>query len=309
MRQVIRLLVWLAYVLAIVAGQGLGHMASAIRGPFGGGAVWVSDAITTEVQKDQSARKRLAEIVPRIQKADYEDDRPALRRLYQDLAPYLDDKELASRVRYWRGFALWRRALNGFNDKADSKEQEEDLKGCVSEFELAAGKDPAFIDARVGSLSCLVGLFYLNPGNAERRQEYLKRFGELQTEAKTSATENPRVLWMLGGGTWYVPEERGGGQAKALEIYATGLQSARRKKGTSSDPLDPSWGEPELLMNLAWANLNRATPDLDAAEKNARAALALVPNWHYVRDILLPQILEARAKRSASYPSPGPNPP
>ena len=53
-------------------------------------------------------------------------------------------------------------------------------------------------------------------------------------------------------------------------------------------------------MNLAWANLNRATPDLDAAEANARAALALVPNWHYVRDMLLPQILEARAKGTAS---------
>jgi len=53
-------------------------------------------------------------------------------------------------------------------------------------------------------------------------------------------------------------------------------------------------------MNLAWANLNRATPDLDAAEANARAALALVPYWHYVRDMLLPQILEARAKGTAS---------
>jgi hypothetical protein len=51
-------------------------------------------------------------------------------------------------------------------------------------------------------------------------------------------------------------------------------------------------------MNLAWSNLHRATPDLDAAEANARAALALIPNWHYVRDILLPQIKEAAARRN-----------
>ena len=44
-------------------------------------------------------------------------------------------------------------------------------------------------------------------------------------------------------------------------------------------------GEAELLTNLAFANLNRATPDLAAAESSAESALALVPYWHYVRDI------------------------
>jgi len=32
------------------------------------------------------------------------------------------------------------------------------------------------------------------------------------------------------------------------------------------------------------------------AERQARAALELVPYWHYVRDILLRQIQEAKAK-------------
>lgn len=288
MRRVIRVLVWVAYLLAIAAGLVLQAAPAPRRSP--------------------SARATVAGIVSRIQKADFEDDRPALRRLYEELAPYRDDEKLASRVRYWRGFALWRRALNGFNDSADKKEQEEDLSGCVSEFDQAAAKDPAFIDARAGAVSCLVGLFSLDPGKPERRQEYVKRYGELQAEAKASGTDNPRVLWLLGGGAWYVPVERGGGQARALEIYGTGLEAARRGKGPR-DPLDPSWGEPELLMNLAWSNLHRATPDLDVAEANARAALALVPNWHYVRDILLPQILEARGKTRPASPPPGPSSP
>jgi hypothetical protein len=46
-------------------------------------------------------------------------------------------------------------------------------------------------------------------------------------------------------------------------------------------------------MNRAWSNLNRNTPDLKAAQADAAAALALVPYWHYVRDILIPQIQEA----------------
>jgi hypothetical protein len=48
-------------------------------------------------------------------------------------------------------------------------------------------------------------------------------------------------------------------------------------------------------MSLGWSELNRTTADLDAAEKHARSALALVPYWHYVRDILLPQIEKAKA--------------
>lgn len=69
-------------------------------------------------------------------------------------------------------------------------------------------------------------------------------------------------------------------------------------RGFATDPLDPSWGEPELLMSLAWSNLNRATPNLGTAEQKARSALALIPYWHYVRDILVPQIQEAKAKQS-----------
>jgi hypothetical protein len=47
-------------------------------------------------------------------------------------------------------------------------------------------------------------------------------------------------------------------------------------------------------MNLAFANLNRATPDIAAAERHAQSALTLVPYWHYVRDILMVQIRKAK---------------
>jgi hypothetical protein len=49
-------------------------------------------------------------------------------------------------------------------------------------------------------------------------------------------------------------------------------------------------------MSLAWSNLNRTTPDLNAAEQDAQAALKIVPYWHHVRDILMPQIRAAQAK-------------
>ena len=245
----------------------------------------------------ESARQSMAQIVGRIQKADYEGDRKALVRLAAELAPYTKAGPLESRARYWRGFALWRRALNGFNEKdTDPKELERDLAGAVEEFREAFAKDPGFADAKSAAAASLWSLAFLNRENAELRQKYLMEGVRLKDEAKAAAPDNPRVLWVVGGGEWYVPVERGGGQAKAIATYERGLTLARAQKGLVTDPLEPTWGEAELHMNLAWSHLGRATPDLDAAESNARAALAMVPNWHYVRDILLPQIREAKTK-------------
>jgi hypothetical protein len=79
-------------------------------------------------------------------------------------------------------------------------------------------------------------------------------------------------------------------------MYENGLELSRKNKA-SEDRLEPSWGEAELLMNLAYSNLNKDSPDVGVAELQARAALEIVPYWHYTRDILLPQILAARAKQ------------
>jgi hypothetical protein len=245
------------------------------------------------------ARETVIKLVAQIRTADYEGDRVALARLYAELAPFTDDREIGSRVLYWRGFAIWRRALNGFNGDTDPKELEADLQAGVVEFDRAMAKDPSFVDAKVGAISCISNLLYLNQKNPARVQELIAKGAPLSKQAQAEAPDNPRLLWVLGPNQWYTPPERGGGQAKALETYQKGLEAARRQRGTVTDPLEPSWGEPELLMNLAWSNQHRTEPDLNAAEHYAQSALELVPNWHYVRDILLPQIREAKEKAAA----------
>lgn len=243
----------------------------------------------------EGPRETVRKLVAQIQRADYEGNRAALENLYADLEPFNANLELASRARYWRGFALWRRAINGFNDSADPKDLEHDLTQAISEFKESAAKDPAFVDAKVGTISCLGNLMYLALGHADRVQELLAQSIPIVKEVRASHPDNPRFVWVFGPILWNTPAERGGGQDKAIESYLKGLESARKLKGTVTDPLEPSWGEPELLMSLAWSSLNRATPDVNAADQYAHSALALVPYWHYVRDILLPQIQTAKA--------------
>ncbi len=250
---------------------------------------------------ENAARDAVIRIVEQIQRADYEGDRAALNRLYEQLVPFVDEPEIASRARYWRGFAKWRRAINGFNETPTPTDLAEDLTEAESEFDAALQRDPGFVDAKVGAASCVgTRLFQERVFSTEkdpaRLRQILTPVSQLLREAKAAAPENPRLLWVLGPNLWNTPAERGGGQDKAIEIYQKGLDAVRRQKGMVSDPLEPTWGEPELLMSLAWSNLNRSTPDLTVAEQDAQAALKLVPYWHYVRDILMPQIRAAQAR-------------
>jgi len=244
----------------------------------------------------EPSRDSFIRIVTQIQRADYEGDRPALKRLHDELAPIPEDNKLASRVLYWRGFASWRRAINGFNETPTPTDLEGDLTLAVADFKNAIARDPAFVEPKIGAGSSLGYLMFLHKQDSTRVQELLQQSSPLLKEAMATAPDNPRLLWVLGPIRWSSPPERGGGQDKAFEIYDKGLKAIRNQRRDGSDPLEPSWGEPELLMSLAWSNLNRTTPDLNAAEQYAETALKLVPYWHYVRDILMPQIQAAQAK-------------
>ena len=247
---------------------------------------------------NEPARAQVVGIVAQIQRADYEGDRAALKRLHEQLAPFAKNQELASRVLYWQGFALWRRAINGFNDKADATELQGDLQTALDEFDEATRIDPPFADARVGALSC-IGLLAYSVRNEDtpspKTIELRTRTRALWKELEAEAPDNPRFLWVEGPIFWNIPPQYGGGQPKAVETYEKGLKLIKAQKAAGSS-LDPSWGEPELLMSLAWSKLNQTTPEISAAERNADSALGLVPYWHYVRDILLPQIREAKRK-------------
>jgi len=239
--------------------------------------------------------KQVAPIVAQIQHADYTCDQAAMEKGYEDLKPFLEDKELASRIRYWRGFAQWRRAINGFNDSVDPKELEQDLKTALDEFKIAMEKDPTFVDAKIATISCLGYLAFINRRDQARAKELVGQIMLLVKETTDMAPDNPRLIWVCGPILWNTPSARGGGQDKAIENYQRGLEVCSKIKA-NDDPLEPSWGKPELMMSLAYSYLNTKPSDMNAAERYARDALEIVPYWHYVRDILLPQILVAKAK-------------
>ena len=257
-------------------------------------ATLVSLSVIQRTRGDDTSQQ-VRPIVAQIQHADYAGDRAAMQKGYDDLKPFLEDKELASRIRYWRGFAQWRRAINGFNDSVDPKELEQNLNTAIEEFKITMEKDPTFVDAKVGIISCLGFLAFMNRKDQVRAKALVGQILPLVKEADEMAPDNPRLISVRGPIFWNTPPDRGGGQDKAIENYQRGLEVCSKIKA-SDDSLEPSWGKPELMMSLAYSFANKSPPDLEAAERNARSALEIVPYWHYMRDILLPQILATKAK-------------
>jgi hypothetical protein len=253
---------------------------------------------TSSQASDKRHRSHMLALIKQIQVADFESNRSELERLYTEFEVPAEN-DLAVAARYWRGFAMWRRAINGNNDGIDRRELDSDYRRAIGEFQQAIALDDTFVDAKIGAASCLLNLYFIhrNDPGKDDKDENLTSGIAFYKEAEQLASDNPRFLWIRGGSLWFRANGSAEGQREAVASYEKGLDLARRQK--NKDALLPSWGEPELLMSIAWAKLNQASPDPRTAKQFAQKALKLVPNWHFVRDILLPQIETELAKQKA----------
>lgn len=237
------------------------------------------------------AEPSLAELVREIQSADYRGARADLQRLAGSLDGVKDPK-LAAYTHYWRGFALWRRALNGFNETPAATDLETDLKAAIASFQAALHEQPEWVEARIGIVGCVGPLFFLAAGDAARREALLKEYLPVLKEMGDKGADNPRALW-LQGQNQLVARPGGPHPEKAVATFHRGVEAAlaeARRVGASEPAWIPRWGGAENLMNLAYAYTHTTLANRDLALAYAEGALVAAPEWHYVRDILWAEI-------------------
>jgi hypothetical protein len=238
----------------------------------------------------QGSEARLSELVAAVRSADYRGDRAALDRLDAALGK-LPDSALDDYRSYWRGFARWRRALNGFNETPMPADLTSDVEAALGHFRAALERRPGWIEARLAMAGCWGNLIYLAGDDAAKRQAILAEAVPVGRTLQPDAPDNPRVLWIIGGIQLSAPPPTGGDPVKAAATLRHGVECSWREARAEAAPAwVPAWGGAENLMMLAYVYSRTALKNKEAALAYARGALVAVPEWHYVRDVLLPQI-------------------
>jgi len=108
-------------------------------------------------------------------------------------------------------------------------------------------------------------------------------------KAKKLEPENPRVVFTEAMSLYFKPEQWGGDKAKAMQ----GMQQALELVGqeTHENVLAPNWGPDEANAWLGVAYLNQG--DKEKARLHFDQALALNPEYNWVKNVLLPQVAAA----------------
>jgi hypothetical protein len=246
------------------------------------------------------AARHLVTAKPKLMSADYRADLDELARLRHEVSRLEDDPALGYLAHYWAGFASWRIAINGVNRGIRTEDVKAHLEKAGADFEASVRQRGDFADSLAAAALVYSWLAGLHPNDPAAMQEQLQKSKGLLKRARELEPNNPRVLWAVGAVYLFSPPQYGGSVEHALETYHRMLDASGVTNAGS--PL-PDWGKPEALMSLAFAHLQQSPPDLAAASEEAQAALRLVPDWSYVREVLVPQI-EAAKRKAAGGPPP-----
>ena len=248
---------------------------------------------------------RLAELASAVLSADYRGNRAELARLDAELGR-LDAGPLSDYRDYWRGFALWRRAMNGFNESPAPEDLDADLVKALDRFRSALARHPDWDEVKSAMVGCWGNRIYLAGHDAEKRKKLFEESGTFYKWVMAYDGDNPRVLWIKGGLQMVVPPASGGDWTKAAATLRKGVSGAWRESDATTPlpPWAPKWGGPENLMNLAYLYSHGSTPDRATAMAYAEGAVTAAPEWHYARDVLLPQIEALPVAAAAAVPAP-----
>ena len=246
--------------------------------------------------RQSRVERKLVAIKAAVMSADYRGDLAELASLRTKASEISNDSRFGYLADYWSGFASWRIVLNGGGTKLSADDGKAAITRAVIDFESSIRKKSDFADSWASAAAGHGLLAAYNRADAAVMKQEIEIFQKDIKQALELEPNNPRALWVQAIPYLVLPRERGGDIDHAIELYRKMLENSRPPEPRS--PL-PDWGRPEALMSLANADIMKASPDVDQADVEAREALRLEPEWHYVRDILIPKI-DAKRKQLAN---------
>jgi hypothetical protein len=257
---------------------------------LGQAAAGLMVAVLAASAQGAQPREKLLAAKRAAYEANFKNDARGLQEAAEKLDALSANRELGAYALYYAGWTRW--SLSAAQLQANQKEEAlaslnrsaEDLKKALA---LLPENAPSVMQAEFQSqlASSLIGIAVVD---GKRMAELLPEVQKARRRALELAPANPRVVMMDAGMIFNTPAQFGGSQEKGIERWLEAIRLFEAER--IEDPIQPDWGRALAYGWLANLYLSMTPPRKAEAKEAAGRALALEPDFWYVKTQILPKV-------------------
>jgi hypothetical protein len=222
--------------------------------------------------------------------ANFKNDARGLQIAAGKLDALAANRELGAYALYYAGWTRWSLAAAQLqaNEKdgalASLNRSAEDLKKALALLpENAPSQSQAEFESQLAS-----SLISLAVVDTTKMARLLPEVAKHRKRALELAPTNARVVMMDAGMIFNTPAQYGGSQEKGIERWLEAIRLFETER--IEDPVQPDWGRALAYGWLANLYLSMNPPRKAEAKEVAERALALQPDFWYVKTQILPKV-------------------
>ena len=240
-------------------------------------------------RESRTSRAMLVEARNLAYDANFRNDQAGLRAAIGAMEPLARQPDVEAYAHYYLSWTYWMLVASQIEDKNQAAALES------AKLALAHARAGLMSRSRDSEFQTMLANALIATGilDRERFKELWAELAGVRKKALQLGPDNPRAVIMDAGIIYWAPPEQGGGRDKGIARWDEAARLFEAEAAlTSVDPLAPRWG---YALYYGWsANLylRMAPPQMDRARRAADAALAVRPDFWYVRERILPQLRE-----------------
>jgi tetratricopeptide (TPR) repeat protein len=239
---------------------------------------WVAPAQAAKPREKLLAAKKAAD------DANFQNDQKGLRAAAAKLDALTTDRKLAALAFYYAGWTRW--SLAGAQLQANEKDDAiASLNRSVEDLRKALALAPDNPEFQ-GQLAWT--LISLGVVDGTKMAQVLPEYAKLRKRALELAPTSPRLVMMDASMIFNTPAQYGGSQEKGVERWLEAIRLFEAEH--VEDALQPDWGRALSYGWLANTYLQMNPPRTAEAKEMAERALALRPDFWFVKTQILPKV-------------------
>ena len=229
-------------------------------------------------------RKKLLAAKQAAYDANFRNDARGLQEAAEKLDALAADRKLGAFALYYAGWTRW--SLAAAQLQANQKDEAVvSLNRSVEDLEKAAALRPDDGEFQGQLAWSMISLAVVD---GTKMAQLLPEVGKHRKRALELAPASPRVVIMDAGMIFNTPAQYGGSQEKGIARWLEGIRLFEAER--IEDAVQPEWGRALAYGWLANMYLGMSPPRTAEAKEMANRALALRPDFWFVKTQVLPKV-------------------